>query len=77
MSATSTALPPRERILRTAHDLFYRDGIRATGIDRVIAESGVAKVTFYRQFPSKDDLVLAYLDFRHARRVARVPGILG
>ncbi len=39
-------LPARERILRTAHDLFYADGIRATGIDRVIAASGVTKVTF-------------------------------
>lgn len=54
-----------ERILLTAHDLFYRDGIRATGIDRVIAESGVAKVTFYRHFPSKNDLVLAFLAHRH------------
>ena len=54
---------PRERILLAAHDLFYRDGVRATGIDRVIAESGVAKVTFYRQFQSKDDLILAFLDF--------------
>jgi len=70
MSATSIAPPPRERILLAAHDLFYRDGIRATGIDRVIAESGVAKVTFYRQFPSKDDLVLAFLDFRHERWMA-------
>lgn len=70
MTASSTAQPPRDRILRTAHDLFYRDGIRATGIDRVIAESGVAKVTFYRQFPSKDDLVLAFLDFRHERWMA-------
>jgi AcrR family transcriptional regulator len=66
----STAAPPRERILRTAHDLFYRDGVRATGIDRVIAESGVAKVTFYRQFPSKDDLILAFLDHRHERWMA-------
>jgi AcrR family transcriptional regulator len=70
MTDTITAAPPRERILRTAHDLFYRDGIRATGIDRVIAESGVAKVTFYRQFASKDDLVLAFLDFRHERWMA-------
>ena len=60
-------LPARERILLTAHDLFYRDGIRATGIDRVIAESGVAKKTFYRHFPSKSDLVEAYLDYRHQR----------
>jgi AcrR family transcriptional regulator len=67
MTTTSVPLPPRQRILHAAHDLFYRDGIRATGIDRVIAESGVAKVTFYRQFPSKDDLVLAFLDHRHER----------
>jgi AcrR family transcriptional regulator len=65
-----TATPPRDRILRAAHDLFYRDGIRATGIDRVIAESGVAKVTFYRQFPSKDELILAFLEFRHERWMA-------
>ena len=66
----STELPPRERILRAAHDLFYREGIRATGIDRVIAESGVAKLTFYRQFESKDALVLAFLELRHARWMA-------
>lgn len=59
--------PARERILLTAHDLFYRDGIRATGIDKVIAESGVTKVTFYRHFPSKNDLVRAFLDYRHQR----------
>src|ERR1700759_4123148 len=58
-------LAPDARILHTAHDLFYRDGIRATGVDRVIAESGVAKKTFYRYFPSKDDLIVAFLDFRH------------
>ena len=56
----------RDRILLTAHALFYREGIRATGIDRVIAESGVTKVTFYRHFRSKNDLVVAYLDYRHA-----------
>ncbi|UXY17213.1 TetR/AcrR family transcriptional regulator [Chitiniphilus purpureus] len=61
-----TALPARQRILLTAHALFYRDGIRATGIDRVIAQAQVTKVTFYRHFPSKDDLVLAFLAHRHA-----------
>src|ERR1700749_4178350 len=70
MTETSIAAAPRERILRAAHDLFYREGIRATGIDRVIAESGVAKLTFYRQFASKDDLVLAFLEFRHERWMA-------
>lgn len=61
------SLPARERILLTAHDLFYRQGIRATGIDRVIADSGVTKVTFYRHFPSKNDLIRAFLEYRHQR----------
>lgn len=67
---SSTKLPAGERILTTAHDLFYRNGIRATGIDRVIAESGVTKVTFYRHFPSKNDLILAFLEYRHQRWLA-------
>ena len=53
--------PARERILQTALKLFYENGIRATGIDRIIAESGVAKMSFYRYFPSKTDLVAEYL----------------
>lgn len=52
----------RERILDTAFALFYAKGIRAVGVDLLIAESGVAKATFYRHFPAKDDLVVAYLD---------------
>lgn len=60
-----TKHPARERILRTAHTLFYREGIRSTGVDRIIAEAGVTKVTFYRHFPSKNDLILAFLDYRH------------
>lgn len=62
--------PARERILLTAHELFYRDGIRATGIDKVIAESHVSKVTFYRHFPSKNDLIRAFLEYRHQRWIA-------
>ena len=53
---------PRQRILDTAFRLFYAHGIRAVGIDRIIAESEVAKATFYKHFPAKDDLVIAYLD---------------
>ncbi len=60
----------RDRILLTAYDLFYREGIRATGIDRVIAESGVAKVTFYRHFPSKNVLIHEFLEYRHQRWMA-------
>ena len=52
----------RERILDTAFTLFYARGIRGVGVDLIIAESGVAKATFYKHFPSKDDLVVAYLD---------------
>jgi AcrR family transcriptional regulator len=65
LAPISQTLPPRERILLTAHELFYREGIRATGIDRVIADAGVTKVTFYRYFPSKNDLILAFLQYRH------------
>jgi AcrR family transcriptional regulator len=63
----SEPLSARDRILATALRLFYRDGIRATGIDRIIAESGVAKMSFYRHFPSKADLVRAFLAARHER----------
>ena len=52
----------RQRILDTAFRLFYAKGIRAVGVDLIIAESGVAKATFYKHFPAKDDLVVAYLD---------------
>jgi len=55
----------KEKILRVASDLFYREGIRAVGIDRIILESGVAKASFYRSFATKDDLVVEYLDYRH------------
>ncbi len=52
----------RERLLDTAFRLFYAHGPRGVGIDTVIAQAGVAKATFYKHFPRKDDLVLAYLD---------------
>lgn len=64
MSATETAVresPARRRVLETATRLFYAEGIHAVGIDRVIAEAGVAKATFYHHFPAKDELVRAYL----------------
>jgi AcrR family transcriptional regulator len=63
--ATATLTRPsaaRERILDTAFALFYARGIRAVGVDLIIASSGVAKATFYKHFPAKDDLVVAYLD---------------
>ncbi|WP_344841843.1 TetR/AcrR family transcriptional regulator [Kribbella ginsengisoli] len=51
----------RERILATADELFRVHGLRGVGIDRIIAESGVAKSTLYAHFPSKDELIEAYL----------------
>jgi AcrR family transcriptional regulator len=55
---------PRERILKVADRLFYAEGVRATGTDKIMSLAEVAKATFYRHFESKDALVLAYLENR-------------
>ena len=60
-----TKISVRDKILLTAHDLFYSTGFRATGVDTLIKEAKVTKVTFYRHFPSKSLLILAYLHYRH------------
>lgn len=78
MSSDSPAPPEtppsaRERILNTAGPLFYREGYRAIGVDRVIAEAGVAKATFYKHFPSKDDLIVAWITLAEARSMQAVP----
>ena len=57
----------RERILDTAYELFSRRAIRDVGIDEVIEQAGVAKATLYRHFPSKDELVIAFLERREER----------
>jgi AcrR family transcriptional regulator len=56
--------PARERILTTAYELFSRRGIRDVGIDEVVERAEIARATLYRHFPSKNDLVLAFLDRR-------------
>jgi AcrR family transcriptional regulator len=61
------AVTARERILDTAYELFSRRGVRGVGVDEVISRSAVAKATLYRHFPSKDDLVLAFLAEREER----------
>lgn len=52
----------RDRIVEVAGRLFWAEGFRAIGVDRVIAEAGVAKATFYKHFPSKDDLIVAWIE---------------
>ena len=54
-------LHPKDRLLRTASRLFYAEGIHAVGVERLIKEASVTRATFYRHYPSKDDLVSAYL----------------
>jgi AcrR family transcriptional regulator len=64
MGQTKATSDARQRILDTADRLFYAEGVRAVGIDRIIAESGAAKMTLYSHFRSKDDLILAVLRYR-------------
>ncbi|MEV6773177.1 TetR/AcrR family transcriptional regulator [Nocardia sp. NPDC051030] len=67
----------RERLLETATRLFYAEGIHTVGIDRIIAEAGIAKATFYRHFKTKEELVVAYLVREYDRQrgvLEAVPG---
>jgi AcrR family transcriptional regulator len=84
-----TDLPPakdsaaRERLLDAARRIFYAEGINTVGVARIVEEAGVTLATFYRHFPSKQDLILAYLQRVHddfvsraaaAREAAKDPG---
>ena len=73
MGAKAAAGPSaRERLLEAANELFYDEGVHTVGIDRVIERAGVAKASLYNTFGSKDELVRAYLEGRHARISARI-----
>ncbi|GIF39017.1 TetR/AcrR family transcriptional regulator [Actinoplanes xinjiangensis] len=82
MARTETETRPseaRQRLLATASRIFYAEGIHSVGVDRIIAEAKVTRATFYRHFPGKEDLVLAYLQsadqaIRHQITTAVVPG---
>lgn len=63
----SPAIDKRQHVVETAYALFKRAGFHATGIDRIIAEADVAKMTMYRHFPSKDELIVEVLDYRAKR----------
>src|ERR1700710_3004249 len=60
-AAVADTLRPRERILLAARDLFHRHGIRGVGVETIAEAAGTNKMTLYRHFDSKDDLILAYL----------------
>jgi AcrR family transcriptional regulator len=68
--APRPAAPAKLRILETATDLFYRVGIHAVGVDRLISESSVTKATFYKHYGSKDRLILDYVTAAHDRERA-------
>jgi AcrR family transcriptional regulator len=69
MTRSTAETDMRNRILETADRLFYRQGIRAIGVDTIAAETGISKRTLYNYFPSKDELIIAYL----SRRIRPVP----
>jgi len=62
---TEHRAPAKGRILDCANRLFYEDGIRTVGVDRLIAESSVTKATFYKHYRAKDNLIVAYITNRH------------
>jgi AcrR family transcriptional regulator len=66
-TATEAARTGRERVARAAYELFSQAGVRSVGVDAVIEQAGTAKMTLYRNFPSKDDLILDFLRRREER----------
>ena len=62
---TTQRAPAKGRILDTANELFYGDGIRNVGVDRIIAASSVTKATFYKHYRAKDNLIVEYIQSRH------------
>jgi AcrR family transcriptional regulator len=57
----------RDKVFEVAADLFYRQGVRAVGVDTIVKHAGVAKISLYRSFASKDDLIVAYLEDRNEK----------
>ena len=67
--------PAKQRILDTADRLFYDEGIRAVGVDRLIGESSVTKATFYKHYGSKDRLIVEYVRYRHLQSAEQISRI--
>ena len=74
MATTKNPAKPsaRERLLAAADELFYEEGVHTVGIDRVIEQAGVAKASLYNTFGSKEALIRAYLEGRHAKTAERI-----
>ena len=68
--------PANGRILDTANELFYEDGIRNVGVDRIIAASTVTKATFYKHYRAKDNLIVEYIQARHERVRADIEAMI-
>jgi AcrR family transcriptional regulator len=66
-----------DRIFKVAADLFYNEGIRAVGVETIVKKAGVAKISLYRKFASKDDLIVSYLENRNADYWRVVDEIIG
>jgi AcrR family transcriptional regulator len=73
---TAQRAPAKGRILETANELFYEDGIRNVGVDRIIAASAVTKATFYKHYRAKDNLIVEYITSRHDRVRANLEAII-
>ncbi|BAO94171.1 TetR/AcrR family transcriptional regulator [Caballeronia insecticola] len=75
--APTAGIDARQHLLLAADDLFYEEGVRSVGIDAIVERAGVNKMSLYRQFSSKDDLMLAYLDMRNERVFERLEESIG
>lgn len=71
-TATEHRASARDRLLQAANDLFYAEGVQTVGIDRIIERAGVAKASLYNHFSSKEELVAAYLAWRHDYTAGRI-----
>jgi AcrR family transcriptional regulator len=76
MTTTTPKASARERLLASANELFYSEGVHSVGIDRVIEHAGVAKASLYNSFGSKEELVHAYLQQRHEATTTRIAGVV-
>ncbi len=74
-TGTAQRAPAKGRILETANGLFYEEGIRNVGVDRIIGASAVTKATFYKHYRAKDNLIVEYITSRHHRVRARLTAV--